>query len=311
MSQPRVAFLGPKGTFSHAAVDRFFGAESDGERQALATIDDVFLAVEAGKADFGVVPVENSTEGAVNNTQDCLVDTSLSIVGEIYLPIEHNLMLVDPQRIGEVRRIVSHRQSLGQCRLWLRTHYPDIELVDVSSNSEAARLAAADPQMAAIAGDNAARLYNLEILHAGIQDRRNNTTRFLVMARTAPGKPTGYDKTSIIVNTDNKPGALFRLLEPFDRHQVSLTRIETRPSRNDMWSYVFFIDFEGHRDDEHVSQVFEQLAGRAAKIKNLGSYPRGDQVTGSDPGSGDDQKKVGQPAAGAAEPATGKERTGL
>lgn len=277
MKLPRVAFLGPKGTFSHAAVARYFGANDEGERQALATIDDVFLAVEAGKADFGVVPVENSTEGAVNNTQDCLIDTSLSIIGEIYLPIEHNLMLADPQRIGEIRRIVSHRQSLGQCRLWLRTHYPDIEVIDVSSNAEAARLASEDPLTAAIAGENAAHLYGLHILHAGIQDRRNNTTRFLVMSRAVSSEPTGYDKTSLIVNTDNKPGALFRLLEPFNRFQVSLTRIETRPSRNDMWSYVFFIDLEGHRDDEKVSQAFEQLAGRAAKIKNLGSYPRGDR----------------------------------
>jgi len=277
MSRPRVAFLGPTGTFSHAAVDRHFGTDDIDQRQVLATIDDVFLAVEAGKADFGVVPVENSTEGAVNNTQDCLIDTSLSIVGEIYLPIEQNLMLADPQRIGEIRRIVSHRQSLGQCRLWLRTHYPDIELTDVSSNAEAARLAADDPATAAIAGENAARLYGLHIRHAGIQDRRNNTTRFLIVARAVPGEPTGYDKTSIIANTDNKAGALFRLLEPFNRYQVSLTRIETRPSRNDMWSYVFFIDFEGHRDDEAVRKVFEELAGRAVKIKNLGSYPRGDQ----------------------------------
>lgn len=281
MKSPRVAFLGPRGTFSHAAVDRYFGASEEGERQALATIDDVFLAVEAGKADFGVVPVENSTEGAVNNTQDCLIDTSLSIIGEIYLPIEHNLMLADSQRIGEIRRIVSHRQSLGQCRLWLRTHYPDIEVVDVSSNSEAARLASEDPFTAAIAGENAARLYGLQVLHACIQDRRNNTTRFLVMSRAVSSEPTGYDKTSLIVNTDNKPGALFRLLEPFNRFQVSLTRIETRPSRNDMWSYVFFIDLEGHRDDENVSQAFEQLAGRAAKIKNLGSYPRGDREDAS------------------------------
>lgn len=277
MESPRIAFLGPKGTFSHAAVDQYFGASDDDKRQALATIDDVFLAVEAGKADFGVVPVENSTEGAVNNTQDCLIDTSLRIVGEVYLPIEHNLMLADPQRSGDIRRIVSHRQSLGQCRLWLRTHYPDIEVLDVSSNAEAARLASEDPFTAAIAGANAASLYGLHILHARIQDRRNNTTRFLIMSRAAGGEPTGYDKTSLIVNTDNKPGALFRLLEPFDRYQVSLTRIETRPSRSDMWSYVFFIDLEGHRDDEKVSLAFQQLAGRAAKIKNLGSYPRGDR----------------------------------
>lgn len=279
----RVAFLGPPGTFSHAAVDRFFGAGDVPERLSVANIDDVFLEVEAGNARYGVVPVENSTEGAVNSTQDCLIDTSLTIVGEIYLPIEHNFLLKDPARLQDVRRIVSHKQSLGQCRIWLRARYPDIELHEVSSNAEAARLAAEDPTTAAIAGEVAASCFGLQVVFARIQDRRNNTTRFLVLARDhaalidqreCAGTATGHDKTSILVYTENKPGALFRVLEPFDTYQVSLTRIETRPARDDMWSYVFFIDFEGHIDDDAVKNVFRQLAGRAVKIKNLGSYPR-------------------------------------
>lgn len=278
----KVAFLGPLGTFSHAAVERYFGQGSSADRISVATIDDVFLEVEAGKAKYGVVPVENSTEGAVNNTLDCLIDTSLGIVGEIYLPIEHNLLLQNGASIDSIRRIVSHKQSLGQCRLWLRTHFPDIELCEVSSNAEAARLAAEDKTIAAIAGEMAARNFGLSIVQAGIQDRRNNTTRFLVMSRAHQTVPTGHDKTSILVYTENKPGALFRLLEPFDRHQVSLTRIETRPARDDMWSYVFFIDFEGHMDDTPVRLVFQQLAGRAVKIKNLGSFPRA-QSTSTEP----------------------------
>jgi len=270
----RVAFLGPPGTFSHAAVERYFGAGEPSGRLSVASIDDVFLEVEAGNARFGVVPVENSTEGAVNNTQDCLIDTSLNIIGEIFLPIEHNFLLKSGAGIKQLRRVVSHKQSLAQCRLWLRANFPDLEQYEVSSNAEAARLAAQDETTAAIAGQLAADYFGLLIHAARIQDRKNNTTRFLVLARAQGQVPTGRDKTSILVYTENKPGALFRLLEPFDRFQVSLTRIETRPARDDMWSYVFFIDFEGHMEDEPVRKVFEQLAGRAVKIKNLGSYPR-------------------------------------
>lgn len=270
----KIAFLGPLGTFSQAAVHAFFGDFDVQRHLAVASIDDVFLEVESGRAVWGVVPVENSTEGAVNNTLDCLIETSLAIVGEVYLPIVHNLLVKNPANLAAMRRIVSHKQSLGQCRLWLRSHYPGIELVEVASNAEAARLAAGDESIAAIAGTLAAKQFGLEIAHAGIQDRRNNTTRFLVLSRGRQTPSTGHDKTSILVYTENKPGALFRVLEPFDRYQVSLTRIETRPARDDMWSYVFFMDFEGHVDDEPVRQVFEQLAGRVVKIKNLGSYPR-------------------------------------
>lgn len=267
-----LAFLGPTGTFSHEAARR---CASEGMTLLpVGSIDDVFLAVEAGKAELGVVPVENSTEGAVNTTQDCLVDTSLRTIGEVYLPIQHHFLVNPVAEVDKIQRIVSHKQSLGQCRLWLREHYPNIVCQDVASNAEAARMAASDPDTAAIAGELAAETYQLKILHAGIQDRKNNTTRFLLLSRDGKTLSTGCDKTSILVYTENKPGALFRVLAPFDKHQVSLTRIETRPARDGVWSYVFFIDFEGHMDDMAVRQVFAELADCTVKIKNLGSYPR-------------------------------------
>jgi chorismate mutase/prephenate dehydratase len=235
-----VAFLGPLGTFTHAAVDQYFGV--DARKHSVATINDVFADVEAGHAQFGVVPVENSTEGAVNNTQDCLVDTSLQIIAEVVIPIDHNFLMLAGAAPEAISRIVSHRQSLAQCRA------------------------------AAIAGLRAAQLYSLQVIHARIQDQQNNRTRFLVLARDGVA-PTGRDKTSILIYTENKPGALFRILEPFNTYQVSLTKIETRPARDSAWAYIFFIDFEGHKDDAEVQKVFAQLQGHTAKIKQLGSYP--------------------------------------
>lgn len=275
-AQGRVAFLGPLGTFSHAAVDRHFGP--DVPKHAVATIDEVFADVEAGHSAWGVVPVENSTEGPVNNTQDCLIDTSLVIAAEVIIPIEHNLMMRHDTSPGAITRIVSHRQSLAQCRAWLKRHWPQVAQQEVSSNAEAARLAAADPATAAIAGERAAALYGLDIRERRIQDQHNNSTRFLVLGKSHP-PATGRDKTSILVYTEHKPGALFRVLEPFDRYQVSLTKIETRPARDRIWAYVFFIDFEGHIEDVAVQQVFEKLRDCTVKIRNLGSYP----AAGEDP----------------------------
>ncbi|MFM1897208.1 MAG: P-protein [Pseudomonadota bacterium] len=267
---PLVAFLGPVGTFSHAAVLERFG-QAVGLLE-LPTIDDVFSAVEARDADFGVVPVENSTEGAVNNTLDCLVDTRLKIVGEVVVPIVHHFMYrpgTDPARL---RKVVSHKQSLAQCRKWLAKNQPGLLQVECASNGEAARMAATGGDVAAIAGEMASKLYGLEIAHRAIQDQADNSTRFLVLGREAVG-PTGRDKTSTLIYTENRPGALFRVLEPFERHQVSLTRIETRPSRKAVWDYVFFVDFEGHVDDEPVRQVLAKLRGGIAEVKLLGSYP--------------------------------------
>lgn len=270
LQQPSVAFLGPLGTFTHAAADKYFGP--DVTLASVATIDEVFAEVESGRAQFGVVPVENSTEGAVNNTQDCLVGTSLNVIAEVIIAIEHNLLLQPQATPQGIKRIVSHRQSLAQCRGWLTKHWPDIEKREVSSNAEAARQASEDASVAAIAGERAATLYGLKIEAKSIQDQANNSTRFLVLSKEFAPR-SGNDKTSILVYTENKPGALFRVLEPFNTYQVSLSKIETRPARDANWAYVFFIDFEGHKEDEAVQHVFEQLRDRTVKIKQLGSYP--------------------------------------
>jgi len=265
-----IAFLGPAGTFTHAAADRHFGEAA--AKRSLSSIDDVFSEVEAGLARFGVVPVENSTEGAVNITQDCLMDTTLVINAEVIIPIEHNFLMRPDTTPDAIHRIVSHRQSLAQCRHWLKVHWPTVATAEVSSNAEAARLAAEDPATAAIAGERAADLYGLQIIARRIQDQSNNSTRFLVLSREKTRR-TGHDKTSILVYTENRPGALFRVLEPFNTYQVSLTKIETRPARDSIWAYVFFIDFEGHEEDAAVISVFEQLRDRTVSIKKLGSYP--------------------------------------
>ncbi|MEX0618732.1 MAG: prephenate dehydratase [Pseudohongiellaceae bacterium] len=266
----RVAFLGPQGTFSHSAVLRQFPAEVS--LKDFVTIDEVFTAVENGEADFGVVPVENSTEGAVNNTQDCLVDTSLKIVGEVIVPIEHHFLFKRGTDITRINKVVSHKQSLAQCRKWLVAQWPNLAQEEVASNAEAARRATVEDNVAAIAGEMAATIYGLEIAVSRIQDQRNNSTRFLVLSKS-PAPPVGKDKTSILVYTENRPGALFRILEPFERNKVSLTKIETRPSKKEVWDYVFFIDFEGHVDDEPIKALFEKLKDCTAEVKVLGSYP--------------------------------------
>lgn len=265
-----VGFLGPKGTFSQAAVMQHFGAS--GELHDFPTIDEVFAAVASGGVKYGVVPVENSTEGAINNTQDCLIDTRLRIVGEQIVLVVHNLLARDNATFAGIRRIASHKQSLAQCRKWLQINAPGRELVECSSNAEAARLALSDDSIAAIAGKIAAETYGLQVLYEAIQDQSHNSTRFLVLAN-ASTQSTGKDKTSLLVYTENKPGALFRVLQPFEELQISLTKIETRPSKKEAWEYVFFIDFEGHEDDEKIKILFNKLKTCTAEVKILGSYP--------------------------------------
>ncbi len=268
----KVSYLGPEGTFSQLAATSYFTGEQ--KYIPLASIDDVFSSVERSDADFGVVPVENSTEGAVNNTQDCLVDTSLQISGEVIVPITHNMMVSHSSpRIETPKLIVSHRQSLAQCRQWLTSTYPGVPIEEVSSNARAAQLASEQDGVAAIAGELAAQIYKLKIVHRSIQDKSNNSTRFLVLSPSG-ASPTGKDKTSILVYTGNKPGALFRILEPFENLGISLTKIETRPSKIEAWEYVFFMDFEGHREDLRVLNLFDRLKTCTAEIKILGSYPR-------------------------------------
>ena len=229
--------------------------------------------MEQGATRYGVVPVENSTEGAVNNTLDCFVDTPLQIVGERIIKIEHHLFTQAGLTLKDIRRIASHKQSLAQCRQWLRANCPQLPLHECTSNAEAARLSAEDAGTAAIAGALAGEIYGLHPLANRIQDQAHNSTRFLVLAKDGVAA-TGRDKTSVLIYAENRPGSLFRLLEPFENLQISLTRIETRPTRKEAWAYVFFIDFEGHKDDDNVQELFSRLSRCTAEVKTLGSYPR-------------------------------------
>ncbi len=264
-----VAFLGPEGTFTQQAAVKHFGQGAICNSQS--TIEEVFREVERGSAHYGVVPVENSTEGLVTHTHDSFIDSSLKICGEVTLPIHHNLLVKDANQT--ITRIYSHSQSLGQCRGWLDKHYPKIELVAVNSNAEAARIAAQEPDSAAIAGLIAAQTYDLHVLAANIEDRTDNTTRFLIIGREET-QSSGKDKTSILIASRNQPGALYNLLEPFHQAGISLTRIETRPARSGAWSYVFFIDFEGHCLDQDITPVLDKLREQAIDFKWLGSYPK-------------------------------------
>ncbi len=267
-----VAFLGPEGTFTHAAALKHFGHFV--KAQPLSAIDEVFREVESGQASYGVVPVENSTEGMVNHTLDSFVDSPLYISGEVKLRIHHHLLSGAQRDVGEIKRVYAHQQSLAQCRKWLDSHCPQIERVAVGSNAEAARLATQEEGVAAIAGEMAAERYGLHKLAENIEDRPDNTTRFLVVgAEVVP--PSGQDKTSLLVSVKNKPGALYHVLEPFHRHDVSLTRLETRPSNTGTWAYVFYIDFEGHIEDARVKAVISEISPDAVEIKHLGSYPVG------------------------------------
>ena len=239
----------------------------------MVTVGDVFREVATETCNYGVVPVENSTEGVISHTLDNFLDNQLYIVGEVSIRVHQCLMAQPDADLEGLTRIYSHQQSFGQCRRWLDGHYPDLPRITTSSNSEAARQAAEDPTAAAIAGEIAAELYGLKILSRKIEDLSDNTTRFIVVGREDIG-PSGNDKTSIMVSTHNQPGALYKLLEPFHRHDVSLTAIETRPSRTGVWSYVFFIDFEGHREDDRIRAVLSEIDRDALDIRLLGSYPR-------------------------------------
>jgi chorismate mutase/prephenate dehydratase len=265
-----VAYLGPAGTFTQQAAYRHFGHAI--KTVPFPAIDEIFRAVESGACQFGVAPVENSTEGVITHTLDSFLRSPLLIVGESALRIHHNLMS-KAANISGARKIYSHQQSLAQCREWLDRFLPSIERVSVSSNAEAARLASLDEGSAAIAGEAAAALYGLHILESNIEDEPDNTTRFLVMGRKPVG-PTGQDKTSLLLATRNYPGALHQILEPFARHRLSMSKIESRPSRRGAWDYVFFIDVEGHQQDIEMSQALQELEKEATLLKVLGSYPR-------------------------------------
>lgn len=265
-----IAYLGPEGTFSEMAAYRFFGHAIKAMPES--TIDQVFVEVEAGVADFGVVPVENSTEGAVNNTLDMFMSSPLKVCGELDLPIHHNLMS-KCESLDQVKVVFSHRQSLAQCRAWLRNNAPNVETIAVSSNAAAARKAAFTEHAAAIAGESAAAMYGLNLLHTDIEDRPDNATRFLMIGKQLLA-PSGADKTSLLVSATDEAGVLFHILKPLNDHGVSMSRIESRPSKQGRWDYVFFIDVLGHAEDETVASALRAMGRHTKHLKVLGSYPQ-------------------------------------
>lgn len=265
----RVAYLGPAGTFSQMAAQKHFGRSAF--FQPTVGIAEIFRLVDSGGAHFGVVPVENSTEGSVNLTLDLLLDYPLQICGEVQLRIVHNLLARIPMK--NIRRVYVHYQTRAQCRQWLAAHLPQVELVDVPSNAVAAERAAVDAEGAAISTTVAAENYALPVLEAGIEDNPENTTRFLVIGKIAT-RPTGMDKTSLVVAGINRPGSLHALLSPLANAEVSLTRIESRPARSAIWEYVFYLDLLGHCQDPTVIAVLDALASQASFYRCLGSYPK-------------------------------------
>jgi chorismate mutase/prephenate dehydratase len=269
----KVAYLGPEGTFTQSAVFKHFGHSV--HALAVPTIDEVFHEVESGTADFGVAPIENSSEGTVNiHTLDMFLTSPLKICGEIELRIHQHLM-GRMHDLKDVKRVCSHPQSLAQCRGWLVQHLPDVEKVPVVSNAEAARRARDEEGTAALAGESAAKVYGLRILFNTVEDRDDNTTRFVVVGRKL-FPASGHDKTSIVVSAaeTEEPGVLLQLLAPLSRHGVSMTRIESRPSRKRKWDYVFFLDLDGHAEDARVSKALDEMRTKASLFKVLGSFPK-------------------------------------
>lgn len=265
-----IAFLGPEGTFTQEAALKHFGESV--HTLPLRAIDEVFREVESGNAHFGVVPIENSAEGVVNHTLDVFMSSSLKICGEVALRVHHHL-LGKLQNRAQTTKVVSHQQSLAQCREWLDANLPGLEQVTVNSNAEAARLASHDVECIAIAGDSAAKIYGLDVLAASIEDDPDNTTRFLVIGKLETA-PSGHDKTSLLLSGRNRPGVLHALLAPLAQHGINMTRIESRPSRQTAWEYVFFVDIDGHVHNETVQQALTELEEEAAFLKCLGSYPK-------------------------------------
>jgi chorismate mutase/prephenate dehydratase len=267
----RVSYLGPEGTFSEQAVRKHFGGAV--EALPVPSVDEAFRRCESGAAQFAVVPAENSTEGVVGRTLDLLVTTPLRVCGEIELRVQQNLLTKEASLKG-IKRVYSHSQSLAQCNGWLAQNLPNVERVPVASNAEAAQRAAQEPGAAAIAGQAAGERYGLAMLARSIEDDPNNTTRFLVLGKVEPA-PSGRDRTSLVMSAENKPGAVHALLTPLAAHGVSMSRIESRPARarTALWEYLFFIDVEGHQQDQHVAAALAALRSKAPYLKILGSYP--------------------------------------
>ena len=268
----KVAFLGPEGTFTQSAVLKQFGHSV--RALSVTTIEEVFHEVEGGQADFGVVPVENSTEGSVTNTLDMFLTSPLRICGEVELRIRQHLMGC-MQESRDIERICSHPQSLAQCRAWLAQSMPDVEVISVSSNAAAARRARDEVGTAAIAGDAAAEVYELNTLFSNIEDQADNTTRFLVIG-TKLFPPSGADKTSLLLSASGTQGAgvLHHLLDPLAKNGINMTRIESRPSRRRKWDYVFFVDIDGHAEDDRVRPTLREIEQHASLFRVIGAYPK-------------------------------------
>lgn len=267
-----VAYLGPEGTFTQQAAQKHFGQWVN--TKPMPAIDEVFREVEAGAVQYGVVPIENSTEGVVNHTLDTFITSNIKIVGEVELRIHHHLMAGPNTRRDKITRIYSHQQSLAQCRKWLDAHMPMAERIAVNSNSEAARRVQGEWNSAAIAGEMASELYDLDIIETKIEDSPDNSTRFLIIG-SQEVHSSGADKTSLVISMRNEPGALYHLLKPFNDFGVDMTRLESRPSPSGNWTYVFFIDFVGHTGDANVQNALEAIRKTAVDVKVLGSYPKG------------------------------------
>jgi chorismate mutase/prephenate dehydratase len=266
----KIAYLGPEGTFTQQAVNQHFGHSV----QALGVtgIDDVFTQVESTEADFGVVPVENSNQGIVSHTLDRFVNSDLKICGEIEMAIHHNL-LSKAKSLADIERVYSHQQSLSQCKAWIRQHLPTADCIAVSSNAEAARRVRHSPDAAAISSKSAAEIYGVPVLFARIEDQADNATRFLVIGRQLL-TPSGDDKTSLLLAGDEGPGALHSLLSPLAKHSLNMSRIESRPSHTGRWSYVFFIDVEGHAETQPLKTALEEMQKQNSLTRVLGSYPK-------------------------------------
>ena len=264
-----IAYFGPESTNTHQAARSKFGASVNYTPQV--SIADVFDVVARGSADYGVVPIENSTEGAVNHTLDVFMDSDLHICAQVLMKIENHLVAKIPK--GEIRKVYSHPQVFGQCRNWLRLNLPNVELIEVGSTPRAAALAASEPHAAAITGAMAAEVHGLNVLDPSIQDIAGNTTRFLVIGHRASPR-TGDDRTSLMFSLQDKPGALFAAIEPFKALKINMSKIESRPSKRKAWEYFFFVDIDGHASETKVVDALEALAKHCTFVKILGTYPK-------------------------------------
>ena len=271
LEQPlKIAYLGPEGTFTQSAALKHFGHSVS--TVPMSSIPDVFNSVESAHADYGLVPVENSTEGVISHTLDMFIDSRLKVCGEVEILVHHHLAMRS-QDVSSIKHIYSHQQSFAQCRRWLDQNLPGVERIPVSSNAEAARLASLENNAAAICGLPAVEVFKLKICYENIEDLSDNTTRFVIIGSQEVG-PSGNDKTSLLISTKNVPGALLGLLQPLADHGISMNKIESRPAQGHKWAYVFFIDVDGHQQDKNVIEALEELKQQAALFKILGSYPK-------------------------------------